>query len=88
MKVRIIGGFLGAGKTSAIRELARLLCDRGERVAIVTNDQGRALVDTELVRPSAAWVREIGGGCFCCRFEELEAALGAAADSGASIALA
>lgn len=88
MKVLIVGGFLGAGKTTAIRQLARFLSVRGERVAVITNDQGRALVDTELVRPNASWLREIGGGCFCCQYGELETALFAAADAGASIAIA
>ena len=38
MKVHVVGGFLGAGKTTAIRQLARYFSERGERVAIVTND--------------------------------------------------
>jgi G3E family GTPase len=50
--VHVVGGFLGAGNTMAIRRLARHLSERGERVAVVTNDPGRALVDTELVRRS------------------------------------
>ena len=88
MKVYLVGGFLGAGKTSAIRALSRALAARGERVAIVTNDQGHALVDTALVQGDAAMVSEIGGGCFCCRYPELEAALFAAEDAGASVAVA
>lgn len=88
MKVLVVGGFLGAGKTSAIRSLARVLSARGERVAVITNDQGHALVDTELVGPAADWVREIGGGCFCCRYDALETALGAVRDAGASYVIA
>lgn len=88
MKVLVVGGFLGAGKTTAIRQLARLLRERGERVAVITNDQGHALVDTELVGPAADWVREIGGGCFCCRYDELETALTGARDAGASYVIA
>ena len=88
MKVYVVGGFLGAGKTSAIRALARTLAELGERVAVVTNDQGHALVDTALVREDVASVREIGGGCFCCRYPELESALLAAAEAGASVAIA
>ena len=88
MKVYVLGGFLGAGKTTAIRALAKLLHDRGERVAVVTNDQGHALVDTAACRDSADVLQEIGGGCFCCRYGELEDALAAAADEGATVALA
>ena len=44
----IVGGMLGAGKTSLILEAARRLSARGLRPAMVTNDQGRGLVDTAL----------------------------------------
>ncbi|TAK30146.1 MAG: methyltransferase domain-containing protein [Myxococcaceae bacterium] len=88
MRIHIVGGFLGAGKTTIVRAAAERLAERGERVAIVTNDQGSALVDTSLCRRSAESVQEIVGGCFCCRFDELEAALHSAAETGATVALA
>jgi signal transduction histidine kinase/Ni2+-binding GTPase involved in maturation of urease and hydrogenase len=87
MIVHVIGGFLGAGKTTAIRRLVSYFDERGARVAVVTNDQGCTLVDTEMVRGSSAMVREIGGGCLCCKYPELESALAAAADSGVNVAL-
>ena len=88
MRVHVLGGFLGAGKTTLVRALAKHLADRGERVAIITNDQGHALVDTSLCRASAADLREIVGGCFCCRYDELEGALLSAAHGGATVAIA
>ena len=42
----MIGGFLGAGKSTAIGRFARHLDDRGLRVGLITNDQGEGLVDT------------------------------------------
>jgi Ni2+-binding GTPase involved in maturation of urease and hydrogenase len=69
-----LGGFLGAGKTTTMLAAAKLLERRGERVSLVTNDQGADLVDTQLAR--AAGIGEIGevtGGCFCCRFDDLAA---------------
>ena len=84
----MVGGFLGAGKTTAIRALATALSARGERVAVVTNDQGHRLVDTALCRDAAVAVTEIGGGCFCCRYDALEDALVAARAAGATVALA
>ena len=36
----MIGGFLGAGKTTAVAELAQRLSDEGKRVGLITNDQG------------------------------------------------
>lgn len=72
MRVHIVGGFLGAGKTTLVRALARRHRERGQRVAIITNDQGSALVDTSLCETDATVVHEIPGGCFCCRYDELE----------------
>jgi len=88
VKLLVLGGFLGAGKTTAARAMARLFHERGERVAIITNDQGESLVDTALCESAAASVTEIGGGCFCCRYPWLEQAIDGAAESGASIVIA
>ena len=41
----VIGGFLGAGKTTTIARLARAYLDEGLNVGIVTNDQAEDLVD-------------------------------------------
>ena len=37
----------------------------GRSVAIITNDQGDALVDTEFMKSAGIDVREVLGGCFC-----------------------
>jgi len=66
-----LGGFLGAGKTTTMIAAAKLLQDQGHEVALVTNDQGTELVDTQLVRSEIDGVGEVTGGCFCCRFEDL-----------------
>ena len=67
----MIGGFLGAGKTTAVAQLARHLTDQGLRVGLITNDQGSHLVDTALLASRGFAVEEILGGCFCCRFNSL-----------------
>ena len=67
----MIGGFLGAGKTTAIARLAEHLVNQGRRVGLITNDQGRELVDTALLRARGFATEEIAGGCFCCRFNSL-----------------
>ena len=67
----MIGGFLGAGKTTAVGKLARRLSQQGLRVGLITNDQGRNLVDTTLLRWQGFATEEIPGGCFCCRFDSL-----------------
>lgn len=67
----MIGGFLGAGKTTAMARLARHYTDRGLRVGLISNDQSSGLVDTALLRSKGFPVEEIPGGCFCCRFNSL-----------------
>src|SRR5439155_18232369 len=67
----MIGGFLGAGKTTAVARLATRLRDQGLRVGLITNDQGSQLVDTAMLASQGFAVEEIAGGCFCCRFNSL-----------------
>ncbi len=67
----MIGGFLGAGKTTAVGKLAKRLSEQGLRVGLITNDQGRNLVDTTMLRSQGFATEEIPGGCFCCRFNSL-----------------
>jgi G3E family GTPase len=76
----MIGGFLGAGKTTTVGRLARHLTDLGLRVGLITNDQAGGLVDTRLLRGQGFATEEIAGGCFCCRFNTLVEAAGRLAD--------
>src|SRR5437763_1942516 len=52
MSVRFVmlGGFLGAGKTTTLSRLAKLYQSQGRRVGVVTNDQAHDLVDTKTFR--------------------------------------
>lgn len=72
----MLGGFLGAGKTTAVSRLAAELHGRGLRVGLITNDQGSGLVDTSVLRSRGFATEEIAGGCFCCRFNSLLDAAG------------
>ena len=67
----MIGGFLGAGKTTTIARLARTFQEQGLNVGIVTNDQASDLVDTHNLRSQGFEVGEVAGACFCCNFNEL-----------------
>jgi G3E family GTPase len=67
----MVGGFLGAGKTTALLRLAEHLSAQGSRVGLITNDQSQGLVDTSMVHAKGYPVEEITGGCFCCRFNSL-----------------
>ena len=67
----MLGGFLGAGKTTAIARLARHWISLGLKVGLVTNDQAYGLVDTESLRAQGFDVGEVTGACFCCKFNDL-----------------
>lgn len=67
----MIGGFLGAGKTTAIAKLADHYKRMGKNVGIVTNDQAYDLVDTNTLRSKGFHVGEVPGACFCCKFDDL-----------------
>src|SRR4051794_10780106 len=85
----MIGGFLGAGKTTAMVRFAGYLAERGRRVGLITNDQSTGLADTRIAEHAGFPVREITGGCFCCRFNSLmDAADGLARDAAPDVFLA
>jgi hypothetical protein len=68
--IALVGGYLGSGKTTLLVHAAARLRDSGVRVALITNDQGGALVDTRLAEAAGNLTEEITGGCFCCRLSE------------------
>ena len=72
----LVGGFLGAGKTTLILRAAEMLRTQGLSSAIITNDQGSDLVDTAQVTMHGIPVAEVPAGCFCCRFDALVTAAG------------
>ena len=67
----MVGGFLGAGKTTTVARLARHYMSQGKNVGIVTNDQTTDLVDTHSLRSQGFDVGEVAGSCFCCNFDAL-----------------
>ncbi|MHB1315792.1 MAG: GTP-binding protein [Christensenellales bacterium] len=70
IKLAVIGGFLGSGKTTLILNLAKQLMAQKIKVGIVTNDQGSNLVDTAFLVANGLPVMDVEGGCFCCNFGE------------------
>ncbi|MGD8175249.1 CobW family GTP-binding protein [Marinimicrobium sp. ARAG 43.8] len=61
----IITGFLGVGKTTAIRHLLQHR-PPGENWAVLVNEFGEIGIDGALLRDGGARVREVPGGCICC----------------------
>lgn len=63
--LNVITGFLGAGKTTAIRHL--LAHGRaGERWAVLVNEFGRIGIDQAVIGGEGIAVKEVPGGCLCC----------------------
>ena len=50
IRVALIGGFYGSGKTSTIIQIGKKLSDEGKRVAIITNDKGVINVDERIIK--------------------------------------
>src|SRR5262245_53829588 len=72
----IVGGFLGAGKTTTIARLGRHDQCHGHKVGVVTNDQATDLVDSNSLRAQGFDVGEVPGVCFCCNFNKLTETVG------------
>ncbi|MCL2046935.1 MAG: cobalamin biosynthesis protein P47K [Oscillospiraceae bacterium] len=71
MNVVILGGFLGAGKTTALLQFARYLTDisdqnRNYKVAIIENEIGEVGIDDQFLRGSGYKVNNLFDGCACC----------------------
>lgn len=58
-------GFLGVGKTTAIRGLLERH-PAGERWAVLVNEFGQVGIDEQLLAPGGVAVKQVPGGCLCC----------------------
>lgn len=75
MQIHLLSGFLGSGKTTAIVKACRLLSKKGIRATVITNDQGSHLVDGQLFQHLNIPSRQVTNGCFCCNYNDLDAAI-------------
>jgi G3E family GTPase len=76
--VTVIGGYLGAGKTTLVNHLLRTA--DGLRMAVLVNDFGDLPIDAALIESQDGDVINIAGGCVCCSYgSEMIAALQALA---------
>jgi len=75
----IIGGYLGAGKTTLVNHLLRHA--NGQRLAVLVNEFGALPIDEDLIEARDEDLISIAGGCVCCSFgSDLTAALVTMAD--------
>lgn len=66
LPVTIIGGYLGAGKTTLVNHLLRQA--DGLRLAILVNEFGDLAIDPDLIESQDDDVINIAGGCVCCSY--------------------
>jgi len=62
----LIGGYLGAGKTTLVNHLLRHAA--GRRIAVLVNDFGEVSIDADLILGAEGGVLSLAGGCVCCSF--------------------
>ena len=66
LPVTVIGGYLGAGKTTLVNHLLRNA--GGLRLAVLVNEFGELPIDADLIESQDDNVISIAGGCVCCSY--------------------
>ena len=64
-KIDIISGFLGAGKTTFIKQLLKEAIS-GEKVVLIENEFGQIGIDGGFLKDAGIEIREMNSGCICC----------------------
>jgi len=60
----VIGGYLGAGKTTLVNEI--LKDPEGRRYGVVVNDLGAVSIDSALIEQAVGGMVTLSNGCVCC----------------------
>ena len=66
MRVFLIGGFLGSGKTTTVLKLIERLIADGKKVAMIVNEVGEIGIDGAMLETAGIPSKELAGGCICC----------------------
>jgi len=75
MKLHVLNGFLGSGKTTAIQLACLELSKKNIKASVITNDQGMKLVDSVFFKKQKIPVTQVVNGCFCCNYNKLESCI-------------
>ena len=65
IRVNIISGFLGAGKTTFIKRLIQEAF-QGEKLVLIENEFGEIGIDGEFLKDAGIEITEMNSGCICC----------------------
>ena len=65
VKIDIISGFLGAGKTTLIKKLLKEAFE-GEQVVLIENEFGEIGIEGGFLKAAGIEIREMNSGCICC----------------------
>jgi len=68
VKLDIITGFLGSGKTTLIKKLLNSL-DNDEKIVLIENEFGDVSVDREVLEIEGFEIYELSNGCVCCKLK-------------------
>ncbi len=68
LKIDIVSGFLGAGKTTLIKKLLAEELHK-EKVALIENEFGEIGIDGETLKETVLEIKEITSGCICCSLQ-------------------
>lgn len=63
IQVTVIGGYLGAGKTTLVNHILRTA---DERIAVLVNDFGDINIDDDLIASQDGDTISLANGCICC----------------------
>lgn len=66
MKIVIVSGFLGSGKTTSVIKIGKYLQSNGFKVAVLVNDIGDVGVDGQVISENGLESKEMPRGCICC----------------------
>ena len=66
LPVTVIGGYLGAGKTTLVNHLLRNA--DGLKLAVLVNEFGALPIDEDLIEAQDDTMISIAGGCICCSY--------------------
>lgn len=72
MKLHLLSGFLGSGKTTAIQQAVNYLSEKDTKTGVITNDQGTRLVDGDFFKSLKIPEEQVAGSCFCCNYNALD----------------